>query len=235
MDNTVRLWTASSGGQVAVIYIDFAKAFDTVPHRRLLNKIKSYNINQRLILWIQDFLCSRKQSIGVNGEFSSWFDVVSGIPQGSILGPLLFLVYINDLPELCASQDDSSKLYLYADDAKISKVVSKKTDQLDLQAIMNTVKTWSDEWLLQLNIDQCKTVSYYLKYPPLDTQYHIVDGNTTYILQKLNSINDLGVIFDSNLTFKDHMAQKISHIVSWVSLKEILYTWTSRFYRATLC
>jgi len=208
MDNTVRLWTASSGGQVAVIYIDFAKAFDTVPHRRLLNKIKSYNINQRLILWIQDFLCSRKQSIGVNGEFSSWFDVVSGIPQGSILGPLLFLVYINDLPELCASQDDSSKLYLYADDAKISKVVSKKTDQLDLQAIMNTVKTWSDEWLLQLNIDQCKTVSYYLKYPPLDTQYHIVDGNTTYILQKLNSINDLGVIFDSNLTFKDHMAQK---------------------------
>jgi len=208
MDNTVRLWTASSGGQVAVIYIDFAKAFDTVPHRRLLNKIKSYNINQRLILWIQGFLCSRKQSIRVNGEFSSWFDVVSGIPQGSILGPLLFLVYINDLPELCASQDDSSKLYLYADDAKISKVVSKKTDQLDLQAIMNTVKTWSDEWLLQLNIDQCKTVSYYLKYPPLDTQYHIVDGNTTYILQKLNSINDLGVIFDSNLTFKDHMAQK---------------------------
>jgi len=65
---------------------------------------------------------------------------------------------------------------------------------------MNTVKTWSDEWLLRLNIDKCKTVSYYLKYPPLDTQYHIVDGNTTYILEKLNSINDLGVIFDSNLT-----------------------------------
>ena len=124
------------------------------------------------------------------------------------MGPLLFLIYINDLPELCASQDDSSKLYLYADDAKISKVVSKKTDQLDLQAIMNTVKTWSDEWLLQLNIDQCKTVSYYLKYPPLDTQYHIVDGNTTYILEKMNSINDLGVIFNSNLTFRDHMAQK---------------------------
>jgi len=78
------------------------------------------------------------------------------------LGPLLFLIYINDLPELCASQDDSSKLYLYADDAKIFKAVSHKTDQLDLQAIMNTVKTWSDEWLLRLNIDKCKTVSYYL-------------------------------------------------------------------------
>ena len=152
-----------SGGQVDVIYTDFAKAFDTVPHRRLLSKIKSYNINHRLILWIQDFLCNRKQSIGVNGEFSSWFEVLSGIPQGSILGPLLFLIYINDLPELCASQDDSSKLYLYADDAKIFKVVSQVTDQLDLQAIMNTVKTWSEEWLLRLNIDKCKTVSYYLK------------------------------------------------------------------------
>jgi len=106
MDNT------DSGGQVDVIYTDFAKAFDTVPHRRLLSKIKSYNINQRLILWIQDFLCSRKQSIGVNGEFSSWFEVLSGIPQGSILGPLLFLIYINDFPELCASQDDGSN-YIY--------------------------------------------------------------------------------------------------------------------------
>jgi len=76
------------------------------------------------------------------------------------------------------------------------------------------VKTWSDEWLLWLNIDKCKTVSYYLKYPPLDTQYHIVDGNTTYILEKLNSINDFGVIFDSNLTLKDHVAQKINKAYS---------------------
>ena len=111
------------------------------------------------------------------------------------MGPLLFLICINDFPELCASQDDSSKLYLYADDAKIFKAVSQITDQLDLQAIMNTVKTWSDEWLLRLNIDKCKTLSYYFKNPLLDTQYHIMDGNTTRILEKLNSINDLGVIF----------------------------------------
>jgi len=64
--------------------------------------------------------------------------------------------------------------------------------------------------LLRLNIDKCKTVSYYLKHPPQDTQHHIIDGNTTHILEKLNSINDLGVIFNSNLTFKDHMAQKIN-------------------------
>ena len=99
--------------------------------------------------------------------------MICPIPQGSH----------NDLPELCASQDDSSKLYLYADYAKIFKVVSQITDQLDLQAIMNTVKIWSDEWLLRLNIDKSKKVSYYLRNPPMDTQCHILDGNTTYILE----------------------------------------------------
>jgi len=73
-----------SGAQVDVIYTDFAKAFDTVPHGRLLTKLKSYNISDKLIAWIQDFLYNRIQSICVNGEFSAWFDVLSGIPQGSM-------------------------------------------------------------------------------------------------------------------------------------------------------
>jgi len=126
-------------------------------------------------------VCNRA-NIGVNGEFSSWFEVLSGIPQGSILGPLLCLIYINDLPELCASQDVGSKIYLYADDTKIYKVINQITDQLDLQTIMNTVNTWSDEWLLQLNIDKCKVVSYCVK-TPLDAEYHIVDGNMSYNLE----------------------------------------------------
>jgi len=128
---------------------------------RLLNKLKSYNISDKLIAWIQDFLCNRKQSIRVNCEFSTWFDVLSGIPQGSILGPLLFQICINDLPDLCALQDVNTKIYLYANDAKIYKVINQMPDQSRLQAVVNLVKNWSDEWLLCLNIDKCKTVAYH--------------------------------------------------------------------------
>jgi len=177
------------GGQVDVIYTDFAKAFNTVPHRRLMFKLKTYNINTELLTWIADFLCNRKQRIVLNGEHSSWFKVLNGIPQGSILGPLLFLIYINDIPELCAAEYPSSEIYLYADDSKIYKLIHNRSDEKKLQSVMNLVKNWSDEWLLRLNIDKCKSVSYSIKHT-IDTQYHIMDRNQSHPLEKLKSIVD---------------------------------------------
>jgi len=102
------------GVQIDVIYTDFEKAFNKVPHLGLISKLKAYYIDSKLIVWIEDFLCNRKQRIGVNGSFSQWFTVSSGIPQGSIL----FLIFINDLPEICATEQDTV-MYLYADDAKV--------------------------------------------------------------------------------------------------------------------
>ena len=93
---------------------------------------------------------------------------------------------------MCASQDANTRIFLYADDAKIYKVINQLSDQADLQVTLNTVKNWSDEWLLRLNIDKCKMVSNYRK-KSFDTQYHILHDDKINILEKLGSINDLGV------------------------------------------
>ncbi len=101
-----------------VIYLDFCKAFDKVPHQRLLLKLKSYGITGNLYNWIQDFLIGRTQRVVLNGKMSEWRNVNSGIPQGSVLGPILFLVYINDFPD-CTT----CLIKLFAADSKLySKV-----------------------------------------------------------------------------------------------------------------
>jgi len=96
---------------------------------------------------------------------------------------------------------------------KFFTVINQTSDQVDLQAVMNSIKNWSDEWLLKLNTEKCKTVSYYLKHP-LSIQNHITHNNNTHILDQLNVINDLGVIFHSNLSFKDHITHKLNKAYS---------------------
>ena len=201
-------WTEQleKGGHIAVIYTDFEKAFDKVPHKRLLNKLASYGINSDTIQWIKAFLCFRKQRVKLNGKYSEWSSVLSGIPQGSILGPLLFIIFINDLPDFCGNSAD---IYLFADDAKIFKHVCSQIDQQLLQDSVDKLQNWSAEWNLKLNISKCKVVCYG-KDKTFQGNYHMKIDNSVSILEKLDQFKDLGVIFDNQLSFQHHCYEKIN-------------------------
>ena len=120
--NLITFWVAHAPVTVMTyiyIYLDFHKAFDTVPHRRLLKKLEAYGIKGDLLIWIENFLSGRRQRVTVNGKVSTWAEILSGIPQGSVLGPVLFVIYINDLPDelVCTTQ-------IFADDTKLFQGLS---------------------------------------------------------------------------------------------------------------
>ena len=114
-------WTSAleDGDNLDDLYMDIAKAFDTVPHQRLLVKLKCYSIGGTALQWIDAFLSGRRQRVVVNGSKSTWAKVTSGIPQGSVLGPLLFVCFTNDMPSVVASP-----VHLFADDTKLYRRVT---------------------------------------------------------------------------------------------------------------
>ena len=114
--------------QVDTVYMDFRKAFDSVPHKRLIKKLEGYGINGTLLKWLKNFLNERKQRVVINGKTSKWTDVLSGIRQGSILGPILFIIYINDLPGVVGSV-----CRLFADDCKLYRNIKSDADLKELQ------------------------------------------------------------------------------------------------------
>ena len=143
------------GLPVDAIYLDFRKAFDTVPHQRLLRKLEAYGIRGKLLNWIEAFLVGRKQSVVINGTKSSLTDVKSGIPQGSVLGPLLFVVFINDM-----SSGVTSACKLFADDSKIYGPVSTEVGIQAIQKDLTQLVGWSEKWQMGHNVDKCKTPSH---------------------------------------------------------------------------
>jgi len=156
----------------------------------------------------------------VNDSYSRWFTVLSGIPQRSILGPILFLIYINYLPDVNLVDDWKQcrpNIYLYADDAKIYKSVETDDDVNSLQRVVSRIKEWCNSWLLKLNVNKCKVVSYNRK-EIIDSNYFIREENTDYKLEKVSSIKDLAVIFDFRLNFRQHIQDKINKAYSMIGL-----------------
>ncbi len=201
--NVLDSWTEAIDDRLAVdvVYLDFMKAFDRVPHKRLIEKVLSYKIEGSVLQWIQNFLMDRKQKVMVNGKASEWRDVTSGVPQGSVLGPLLFVLFINDLPE--AVRHDS-QLFLYADDTKIYRMIQATEDCTKLQEDLDELKRWTEKWLLSFHPEK----SQYMRIGRTlveDKGYSMYTG-----IKKTTAEKDIGVVIDDKLTFSDHLAEKIN-------------------------
>ena len=140
----------------------------------------------------------------VNGKESNWHKVTSGIPQGSVLGPLLFVLYVNDLPELT-----KSNTFLFADDIKIFRAITNKNDQDILQQDLSILEQWSDKWLLKFHPDKCKHMEIG-KNNIGENEYFMTSNNVKHSLATTDKQTDLGVIIDSKLSFDDHINQVVN-------------------------
>ena len=184
------------GGQTDVILLDFAKAFDKVPHQRLLLKLELIGIDEKTVKWIKSFLQDRTQEVVVGDERSKIGKVTSGVPQGSVLGPTLFLVYINDLPD-----NLKSNVYLFADDTLISKKITSTADCNILNEDLRLLQNWESKWLMSFNVSKCNVLSITNKRDPITFDYQLHDQT----LQRVKSAKYLGVELTEHMKWDKHV------------------------------
>ena len=199
------------GHHVDVVYLDYSKAFDTVPHRRLLLQIRSFGIEGLALQWIEAFLSNRRQKVVANEAESGWSDVISGIPQGSVLGPVLFTLFVNDIPPLlkCFTA-------MYADDTKLHSPVDSDEDYEQLQADIWRIQDWAKEMQMKFHPDKCK-IMYLGKKNPHRDYCLFNDDFSIHMLEETELEKDLGVYIDKNLSFTQHCQQKINTAVKMVN------------------
>ena len=182
--------------QIDLIFLDFCKAFDKVPHRRLLNKLKYYGITGELVKWIEQWLTKRNQQVTLENHVSSKLPVKSGVPQGTVLGPLMFLLYINDIDESI-----SSMVRLFADDCVIYRIIESLEDSLCLQRDLNTILDWTRKWQMQLNIDKCVVLRCTRSLFPITLDYKSDDIS----LKVVKQYKYLGIILHEGMRWLHHI------------------------------
>ena len=188
--------TLNNKGQMDSILLDFSKAFDKVCHRKLLLKLKHYGVNNNIHSWINDFLYNRTQRVVVRGKVSPASKVTSGVPQGTVLGPLLFLVYINDMPNSV-----SSDISLFADDALLYRNIINWEEARRLQSDLDSLVQWEQLWSMEFHPQKCKVLRITNKRNIVAAQYKI--HNTQ--LEIVNKAKYLGVTINKRLNWKDHI------------------------------
>ena len=184
------------GGQVDAIVMDFSKAFDKVAHNRLMHKLDKYGIQGNTAAWIKDFLSERTQQVVVDGEFSGQVPVTSGVPQGSVLGPVLFLLFINDITE-----GVTSDMRLFADDTIIYKTIRSRTDSDNLQKDLSRLEKWSKDWQMEFHPAKCNILHIIRSKRPITSNYTIYGHD----LESLDTAKYLGVHLSTDLRWNRHV------------------------------
>ena len=183
-----------------MVILDFSKAFDTVPHQKLLHKLEHLGIVGKIKKWLSSFLTNRTQQVVTEGILSSTCSVDSGVPQGTVLGPLLFLCHINDLPLSVTSQ-----ARLFADDCLLYRKISTPNDQLQLQEDLKNLEKWAHDWGMRFNATKCYKLQMARSKNPHDFDYNLC-GHT---LDQVKNNPYLGVILNEKLKWQPHV-EKIS-------------------------
>ena len=182
--------------QTDLILLDFSKAFDKVAHEKLLLKLHFYGIRGNTLNWIKDFLDNRSQSVLLNGSNSDNIPVSSGVPQGSVLGPILFLAYINDLPDQVRS-----RVRLFADDTAMYLALDKQDDSEILQKDLESLEKWEKLWDMSFNPSKCQVIHVTRRQTPHETKYYLHGC----VLESVSSAKYLGVTLSEDLSWSNHI------------------------------
>ena len=211
--------------EVRSVYLDMSKAFDKVWHEGLVFKLKQNGVDGKLLSLIQNYLTNRKQRVIINGTSSDWGQIEAGVPQGSVLGPLLFLVYINDLEDGL-----KSSVIFFADDTSISSIVSDPSVSAhELNHDLDRISQWAHQWKMSFNPDPTKQAEEILFSHKLASPNHPPIYFNGIEVKRVSDHKHLGLTLDSKLSFVKHINEKISlarkgigiikHLASYLPLK----------------
>ena len=187
------------GNRIDAIVLDFSKAFDKVDHERLLVKLQHCGVSGNLLSWVESWLVGRKQRVVVDGAESEECDVASGVPQGSVLGPLFFIIFINDI-----THGLHSNIRLFADDALLYQTINDEDDCLKLQEDIDSLVAWADRWCMEFNAKKCNTIhimSKHLKRTAVCVPY-TMKGE---ILERVTDCKYLGVTINEHMNWRPHI------------------------------
>ena len=209
------------GFLIDLILLDFSKAFDLVSHLGLLLKLEAMGLDYKILNWIKSFLKNRKQRVVLGDSMSSWKDVLSGVPQGSVLGPLLFIIYINDMPDVF-----KNFCKIFADDSKLLAIIKELKDSEKLQLDLDNLGIWADKWKMRLNHEKCKTM-YFGKKNRSKTVYTLknFETSTRSIIMETDNERDLGVQLSKNLKWSiqvKNAANRANYVLGMLKRK-LLY------------